>query len=434
MREALCCAAKARAAAPPPPVHSDNTADHQDARAALLHEAAVVVNLHAQAVSVQNILSLVPVVLDLSAGNYNKWRGHFLITLGMFGLCEHVLSDDPDIMLPDWSRIVCVVLSWLYGTISADLVEIVMAPATTACTVWLALEDQFVGNRETRALYLDAEFRNFLQGDLSVTDYCRRLKGMADALGDLGKPVQDRTLVLNLIRGLNEKFAVIGMHLQRARPFPSFLVARNDLLLEELNLAKRSSTSSAFVAVPGTGQLLNQHSSGAPPPQKKTPGGQQAAAASGSTGPTSWAPSFLNPWAGTIQMCPGPRPPPLAPLPQARSPASVQQPSAPQPHCLFHWCSGAGAKWLLHRGFWSDSRGIWSGFRGACQLHAPSTRVPKPLCWRIVLGSASTCQYIQYHVPPTAMVLRLRCHQPHDLQCRLLPITIPLLNLTHLVL
>ena len=135
MREALCCAAKARAAAPPPPdfsVHSDNTADHQDARAALLHAAAVVVNLHAQAVSIHNIQSLTPVVLDLSAGNYNKWHGHFLITLGKFALSEHVLSDDPDITLLDWSRIVCVVLSWLYGTISADLVEIVMAPATTA--------------------------------------------------------------------------------------------------------------------------------------------------------------------------------------------------------------------------------------------------------------------------------------------------------------
>jgi len=96
---------------------------------------------------------------------------------------------------------------------------------------------------------------------------------MADALGDLGKPMQDHTLVLNLIRGLNKKFVVIGMHLQRARPFPSFLVAQNDLLLEELNLAKRSSMPLAFVAVPGTGQLLNQHSNGAPQ-KKKTPGGQ----------------------------------------------------------------------------------------------------------------------------------------------------------------
>jgi hypothetical protein len=32
----------------------------------------------------------------------------------------------------------------------------------TACIVWLALEQQFIGNKETRALLLDAEFRTFV--------------------------------------------------------------------------------------------------------------------------------------------------------------------------------------------------------------------------------------------------------------------------------
>jgi hypothetical protein len=44
-----------------------------------------------------------------------------------------------------------------------------------------------------------------------------------------------------MIRGLNEKFTSIGLHLQRGRPFPTFLEARNDLLLEELNQVHRSS-------------------------------------------------------------------------------------------------------------------------------------------------------------------------------------------------
>ena len=38
---------------------------------------------------------------------------------------------------------------------------------------------------EQRALYLSATFRNFMQGDLSITDYCHRFKSMGDALGDL---------------------------------------------------------------------------------------------------------------------------------------------------------------------------------------------------------------------------------------------------------
>lgn len=59
---------------------------------------------------------------------------------------------------------------------------------------------------------------------------------MAD-VGELGEPVTDRSLILNVIRSLNSKYAAIGLHLRRARPFPMFLEARNDLLLEELTSA-----------------------------------------------------------------------------------------------------------------------------------------------------------------------------------------------------
>lgn len=67
--------------------------------------------------------------------------------------------------------------------------------------MWLNIEEQFVGNRLTRALILDADFRTFSQGDLTITEYCTKMKTMADALGDLGEPVLDRTLVLTILRG-----------------------------------------------------------------------------------------------------------------------------------------------------------------------------------------------------------------------------------------
>ena len=70
----------------------------------------------------------------------------------------------------------------------------------------MALEGQFLGNTEYRALQLDATFRTFVQGDLSVGEYCRRMKGMADALHDLGDPVSDRVLVLNVLRGLSSTY------------------------------------------------------------------------------------------------------------------------------------------------------------------------------------------------------------------------------------
>ena len=69
-------------------------------------------------------------------------------------------------------------------------------------------------------LHLDLQFQNFVQGDLSIADYYRRFKTMADSLAALGEPVTDRTLVLNVIRGLNDWYSDIGHHLRRGRPFP----------------------------------------------------------------------------------------------------------------------------------------------------------------------------------------------------------------------
>jgi len=194
-------------------------------------------------VAVQNIHSLVTVVLDVSSGDCTRWRDQFLLTLGKYSLQGHVLFDNPPEAAahPDWARIDCVVKSWLYGTLSTELANTVMDRGCTARAAWLAVETQFLGNRETRALHLDARFRNFVQGDLSISEYCRRLKGMAADLGDLGEVVSDRTLILNLLRGLNDCYAAIALHLRRGRPFPIFMDARADLLLEEINLANRPS-------------------------------------------------------------------------------------------------------------------------------------------------------------------------------------------------
>jgi len=98
-----------------------------------------------------------------------------------------------------WLRLDSVALFWIFGTISLDLQDLVRTHCGTVRQAWLALEGQFLGNAEFRALQLDASFRTFKQGDLSVGEFYRRMKGMADALHDLGCPVSDQVLVLNVV-------------------------------------------------------------------------------------------------------------------------------------------------------------------------------------------------------------------------------------------
>ena len=93
VRAALARAAKARADAAAAVDPIDPTAAAADpidpapgvgldvSHAMALHEAAAILNLHAQAVSVQNARSLVQVTLDTSSGNYSRWREQFLLAV-----------------------------------------------------------------------------------------------------------------------------------------------------------------------------------------------------------------------------------------------------------------------------------------------------------------------------------------------------------------
>ena len=212
-------------------------------------EATAVAHLHSQACAVQNIKNLIPIVLDLKSFHYSKWCGYHLLALGWFSLKDHVLSDESCSSDPAWNRMDCVVVSWIFNTISTELLDIIHAhDGVSARASWFGIEQQFLGNRESRALLLDAEFCNLNQGDLSVDDYCRKMKGMADSLADLGEPVSDRTLVLNVLRGLNERFQFMVQLITRQKPFPSFADVRADLRLADLNMGQSSGTPTAFLA------------------------------------------------------------------------------------------------------------------------------------------------------------------------------------------
>jgi hypothetical protein len=134
----------------------------------------------------------------------------------------------------------------ILNTLSLELHEIVRVPMDTARQAWLAIEAQFLDNSESHVLQLDARFHAFKQGDLNVSNYCHRMKGMADDLRALGETVTDRHLVLNLLQGLNKRFDHMKIFIKRSQPFPSFHTIRNDLKLEEIELDHSAAQGQAF--------------------------------------------------------------------------------------------------------------------------------------------------------------------------------------------
>jgi hypothetical protein len=183
---------------------------------------------------VLNVRQLVNIVLN-SFTNYARWRDLMEQALQRYALIKHVTDNTPS-NDPGWIRMDSVVLNWISNSISTGLHQVVRERGCMACHLWLAIENQFLDNREQRTLHLDVVFRTFVQGDLSVNEYCRKFKAMADGLVDLDAPVEYRILVLNILWGLNQRFEHVGSIIRRYSPFPNFLKVRDDLLLEEIHM------------------------------------------------------------------------------------------------------------------------------------------------------------------------------------------------------
>nr|GMC64528.1 retrovirus-related Pol polyprotein from transposon TNT 1-94 [Ipomoea batatas] len=97
---------------------------------------------------------------------------------------------DPEL----WSRVDAIVLQWIYGTISEDLLHTIIERDSTAEIAWNRLEDIFSDNKNSRALYLEQEFSTVRMEQFpDASSYCQHLKTLADQLSNVGAPVSNNS-------------------------------------------------------------------------------------------------------------------------------------------------------------------------------------------------------------------------------------------------
>jgi hypothetical protein len=111
---------------------------------------------------------------------------------------------------------------------------------------------------------------------MSVSDYCRKMKNMADGLRDLGFTVSEHILVLNILRGLPSSYEAVRTLLTHQQPPPTFLKVRDALTLEELTRGHHtpaSTSTRALVAAPPPSSASPPASLLGPPPPRPCGGG-----------------------------------------------------------------------------------------------------------------------------------------------------------------
>jgi hypothetical protein len=201
-----------------------------------------------------NIRSHVSVLIEFDDSNYSQWRCFFESVLGKFGITDHVRSPPPLAQRSaEWRQVDHCIVNWLYNTIKKPVFDIVHKPHTSAFTLWGDIEALFRDNELQRAVYLEAEFRSIQQGDLSINDYCTKLKRLADNLRDVGHPVSETSQVLNLLRGLSPRYRHVKPVITGKSPPHTFMSARSYLLLEEASDDHEAKTRTGLALYAGCG-------------------------------------------------------------------------------------------------------------------------------------------------------------------------------------
>ncbi|XP_042753290.1 uncharacterized protein LOC122195453 [Lactuca sativa] len=106
-------------------------------------------------------------------------------------------------------------------------------------------------------MQLEDELRNITLGDLTIHDYCEKIKKITDTLEGLGEKVKDRSVVLHALNGLPSKFESVASILRFSKPLPSFSEMRSILLVEESRLNSHRVTLPLHDNHPSSPSLLH---------------------------------------------------------------------------------------------------------------------------------------------------------------------------------
>jgi hypothetical protein len=110
----------------------------------------------------------------------------------------------------------------------------------------------FFDDNNSRALYLEQEFPRVTMEQFSdASSYCQHIKSLSDQLSNVGAPVSNERMVLQLVSGLSDAYATVGSHIRHSEILLPSYKARSMVVLEEMAMAKHTQNNidnSAFIA------------------------------------------------------------------------------------------------------------------------------------------------------------------------------------------
>ncbi|XP_039682899.1 uncharacterized protein [Medicago truncatula] len=236
------------------------------------------------ALAVSNIRNHIPIILEMEKDQYGTWAELFRIHARSHRVLHHIVPSTgttppapTDNEYEQWTTLDATVLQWN------------------------RLEDIFQDNQNALAVTLEQEFSSTRMEDFpNVSAYCQRLKMLSDQLRNVGSPVNNHRLVLQLISGLPEAYRSVATLIRQSNPLPAFYQARSMLTLEEAGMVKMANTGShaaMHTSQPKPAEDTSQRGNRRPSNRSRSRGNQGRGGGRGNrSSPQSGASNAPSPW------------------------------------------------------------------------------------------------------------------------------------------
>ena len=170
----------------------------------------------------------------------------------------HTGELNPDFV--QWRRFDRMVLSWLYSTLTPDIMGQIVG-FQTSHDAWMALHKIFSASSKARILQLRLEFQTAKKGADPMLEYILKIKTISDNLAAIGEPVKETDHILQLLGGLGSEYNSIVASLTAREDDLSLHSVHSILLTHEqrLNHQHTSSADLPFAAAHIAAAPSTQH-------------------------------------------------------------------------------------------------------------------------------------------------------------------------------
>ncbi|KAJ0445590.1 hypothetical protein HanIR_Chr16g0844641 [Helianthus annuus] len=228
--------------------------------------------------------------LDGTSVTYSSWVKLFKLHAKAYKVLDHIdgttAPKEGDDEYDSWQEIDALILQWIYATLSDEYLVRVLETDAMARATWVKLEGIFLNNKGSRATTLEHDFTNLTLGACaSLDEYCQKLKDIAEQLGDVGFPVSEPRLVMQLVRGLPSEYDVTAALINQTSP--TWDEARTSLQKEQQRQAARQNNNHSMLVT----TLVPAATTTEPPTQPNNPPAPNTAP----TDPNRYPPNYYDP-------------------------------------------------------------------------------------------------------------------------------------------